>query len=582
MKRYATTLTFIAAVAAIPAAPCIALAEPAASPAFVIPPEAEGRIRGLVDATPEAMLDDRLVLQSAKIEGHEVVLRYGTSLDADTTLAVTLRHPSLKEGAIRPLDAFSVHGVPGPVNVGGLVALVERLRAVKPDGLWKEVAPPVGGAKPAVSSSGQPDAGVDVARRRLADALHAMEIGDLDEAGASLLAIGQDEVQRRALGLDLARAWHRLGRAADAKAAVAAWRADGPPSALDAVRALALSGEETEVTKLTAALTAAPDLACGGAEVARDLASAGQGPVADALLAALDGPKACIEIGRARSERAIDGKHIAEADTLTAALLARFPDDEYTVGQRAQVMMALDRPEDAATLLEKAAWKDPESGLISALLGAYNRVQSEEWQQAKLNELVARAERDGSDHIAAFLAGVLLHYDGQWAASTKALEPLSDVFGEQPRLHIYLGMNAFNLGDRDKAMAHIQTAHGLEAPDPDVYYCRAEIQRWSDPAAALADLNRYLAQTEGSPTSSAGKRHRVETMATMLEACIASKAPVPCVGPWEHPRGHEANAWPEPPPDEGGPSWRYYAGAVGLLLLLFGGFMTLRRRRQTA
>ena len=171
---------------------------------------------------------------------------------------------------------------------------------------------------------------------------------------------------------------------------------------------------------------------------------------------------------------------------------------------------------------------------------------------------------------------MLLHYDGQFAASDAKLEPLLKVFGEQPRLFIYLGMNAFNLGDTEKAYALLEQGEALEAPDPDIYYCRAEVNRFNNPAAAAEDLRRYLAQTRGSPTANPKKRARVETMARTLAACIEAGGPIPCPGPWEHPYGHPANeAPPEPEGTAGIPTWWAWVG-LGVLLLLAGALVSRR------
>ena len=234
-------------------------------------------------------------------------------------------------------------------------------------------------------------------------------------------------------------------------------------------------------------------------------------------------------------------------------------------------------------VLEALAWADPDSGLLSALLGAYNRVPDDAWQVAKREEIVARATAEPDNEVAAFFAGVLLHYGGRFKESDERLEPLLKPLGKQPRLFIYLGMNAFNRDKTDLAMKYLAEAEALEAPDPDVYYCRAEVLRFSDPPAAIEDLDRYLAQTEGSPTSNPKKRLRVETMRSTLAACIERGDPIPCPGPWEHPYGHPANHIPGQTPDTvEGPGPLAYLGVVilGLVVTVVG--LRRKKRRQGA
>ena len=148
-------------------------------------------------------------------------------------------------------------------------------------------------------------------------------------------------------------------------------------------------------------------------------------------------------------------------------------------------------------------------------------------------------------------------------------------------------MNAFNLGDTNEAGRRMDAAGALDAFDPDVYYCRAEILRFTDPPAAAEQLKRYLATTEGSPTANVAKQTRVKRMLELLDRCIGSNAPIPCQGPWEHPRGHEANVDPDVKdsgyidPDSPPNGWRdqlwWVTSLIGAVIL--GSIVAMRRRK---
>ena len=67
--------------------------------------------------------------------------------------------------------------------------------------------------------------------------------------------------------------------------------------------------------------------------------------------------------------------------------------------------------------------------------------------------------RVSDGHVAAFVAGVLFHYDGRLAESNTLLRSLLDTpLNDQARLYIYLGMNAFDLGDAKTGLALVDQA----------------------------------------------------------------------------------------------------------------------------
>ena len=549
------------------AAACLITAPAIATPPkAVIPPTAARPLERALGEKLGAGLD----LQSAAIARDHVVVTFGAGDDGPVGLTVTLRHPSVVEGAVHVGPAFSIHS--DQPSHGSITKLQGRLGDLDVKTFWYTPEPPPAKAEPAHEADA-PDHQQE-AEDALRLALHAGRIDDQDVARSRLDALEKDARLRMAAGLELAEAWYRIGDPArGARAAATFLSTVSFVEPMDAIRGGVLKGQALTVPDLRAALAHAKH-ECKVGALGRSMEAVGRLEDAHVLLGELFDKAGCMEAALERIAWHVAAHDFPAADTLSAALLKRHPESEEAIGRRAQVLLALKRPVEAVELLEPVVWKNPHSGLLSALLGVYNRVPDDEWQDRKRAEIVAKAAADSEDHTAAFYAGVLLHYDGQFAASDVKLKPLLEVFGEQPRLFIYLGMNAFNLGDAPGALALLKRGEALQAPDPDIYYCRAEVNRFSDPSAAAEDLRRYLAQTRGSPTANPKKRERVETMANTLAACIKAGGPVPCPGPWEHPHGHAANApAPDPARPQGMPvMW----GLIVALLLALGAWKFMR------
>ncbi len=134
-----------------------------------------------------------------------------------------------------------------------------------------------------------------------------------------------------------------------------------------------------------------------------------------------------------------------------------------------------------------------------------------------------------------FLLGVVRHYENEFAASNELLIPLEDQLGEEDRLQIYRAMNDFNLGDRSAAMERLEKTATRSDPDPDIYYCLAELLRDEDRPRALESLQRYASASQDDPMSNPSKEARIRRLVSGLEACIEDGS-ASCEGEWEHPR----------------------------------------------
>jgi thioredoxin-like negative regulator of GroEL len=538
---------------------------------FVLGPGLERALQRALEGG--GALEGRWTFGGAELERDRVRVRF-QGPGAGETLSATLVRPA--DGA----RAFDVVELTPASEAAAGAALQARLDAA---GLtpWTEV-----------SEAKAPAGGVDEvtlgARREIDDALRAWHVGDQASARSRLDALRTDARRLGRARAELAEAYWRIGDA-DAGRAQAALARDEAREAQDAagtVRADILAGNDLTAGSVREVLETLEAL-CAAGPVAEAYDAVGARAEGLELLEAAAAAEGCDAAVITLTDWLIDASRFEDALRVSEPLMQR--DDTTDVrARRARALMALGKPREAAEMLEPVAWASTDSGLISSLLGAYNRVPDPAWQKAKREALLARAEADPGDHVARFLAGVLLHYEGQFERSDTMLKPLLPVFGRQPRLFIYLGMNAFNLGRRDEALALIEQAMALEAPDPDVFYCRAEIYRWSDPALALADLDRYLAEERGSATNNERKTERVVRMRALLAECVAQGAPIPCVGPWEHPHGHEANRDPvarAAAAEGAGTStaapawWPWVAGA--LVLAGAGAAWIAARRRRT-
>lgn len=567
MKRVALALVALA----VALSGGVAAADEAAP---VIPVTATGPLR---EALAGPWLGGKLVLASVAIAQDRVRVAFSREAGGEVVAEVELRAAAALEGAAADAGPFSVHAVRG--DVAGLVeAVSERVRGLDASAMWmvpkSEAAPdnPVRAAP--LAEDVDDSAGVALAIR---NALHAMKTEDVEAARAALDGVA--EAAKGNAGPDIAETWYRIGEGARGQAVAKAWISGvADERSVRALRARVLAGDAGGPAQLAQAIAALPaEERCGGAAVAETLARTGKMEEAEALFRALEASAPeCAEVPALEVRWLLEAGRMPEADARSQAAIARFPEDEAVIGLRAQVLLAQDRPVEAVALLEPVAWRNPESGLVSSLQGAYMNVKTPGWIAQKRAELVARHAADPGDYTAAFLAGVIMHYEGRLEESNALLQPLVPILGKQPRLYIYLGMNAFDLGDADAGLAWIQKAFDLEAPDPDVYYCRAEILHHRDPAGALADLEKYLALTEGSPTVPAKKHERVAEMASTLRECIANGGPVPCPGPWEHPRPSGVPLGHAPPMSP----WPWVAGGAAVLALAGAAWALGSRRRR--
>jgi tetratricopeptide (TPR) repeat protein len=211
---------------------------------------------------------------------------------------------------------------------------------------------------------------------------------------------------------------------------------------------------------------------------------------------------------------------------MLAALQAR-PGDVGLSVRLANRLKTTGRAAQARDLLEELVLQGrQEPALLGELLGM---ISGRERARDLLPAYEALWSRHPGLPALAMIVGVLRHYLHQYQTSTQALEQAGPLVQAEPRVAMYLAMNHFRTGGQVEAERYIAVASRAGREDPDVFYCRAVIHARRDPAAALADLRRYMAMTTGRPDVNPDKQVRVSSTMQWLEACLGTPDGSRCV-----------------------------------------------------
>lgn len=255
------------------------------------------------------------------------------------------------------------------------------------------------------------------------------------------------------------------------------------------------------------------------------------------------------------------------------------PDDIAAVSSLANYRKFQGRRDEATQLLEELARKGhAEAGLLGELIGLYTKSGIPE---SSLQYFIEAADKDESNLVASFFAGVLLHYrikgskekrdpstpKGAYARSDKYLHRAEEAFKTEPRLFIYLAMNRYHEGDLTTAAGIINRAVRIGPSDPDVYYCRAMIGMDENPRLALKDFGRYRALTKDAFDKNPGKEKFVLGIIETLESCIEAKVPSQCIEQKE--TVAKAASWGK-------------TALIGVIALAVGFFFVRRRKSGAA
>jgi tetratricopeptide (TPR) repeat protein len=532
---------------------------PISAPAWVLPPSSEAPVASCLQVgTPH--LDGGQF--SASIEATSVEVRLSGAGAAP--FHISLVHPSLAPtGAVVEAGVGVVARSRVSVDANPYYQeLLRRLKSCSSQIPWTAL---VAETSPTEKRNlGPSGVGMDELYSDLDRIHNRIDVGHAEEAVALLGELPEGLTDEASI--EVALAWRLAGKPAEAKGLLSRLTELRPP--LDSY-ALVVGGEREKVAKKLSDATR--ESACELAHVAELEARLGNhdGAIRTAKrIRTLD--PACARAWELEvSERALHGD---------PALALKVGDEAVRLhGQDAGLLSAVasarlqsGRIDEAITLLERIARReDRPRGILRVLLGAM--VRQPERRTRSRARLEARLSSGEADKIDRFLLGVVRHYENEFAASNELLIPLEDELAEEDRLQIYRAMNDFNLGNRGAAMARLEKTVERSDPDPDIYYCLAELLRDEDRPRALESLQRYASASQDDPMSNPSKEARIRRLVAGLEVCIEEDS-ASCEGEWEHPRLRFATE------EEDQRRRVWYVGIA--VVLFFGSLVIVRRRRS--
>ncbi|MGB0591664.1 MAG: hypothetical protein ACPGU1_18465 [Myxococcota bacterium] len=554
MKPILTTLTTLSS---------LILLGSVAHGAWILPPEAASAVSRAVDV--QATPDRAGLLRSATLDGStiRVEARRGETI----IMAVTLVHPSTA-----PEGAYTAAGValteaPGPIDAKALATLKRTLKRAPGPVPWREIADEEPGIAPSALAE---------MTATLRQAQYLSAAGDHDDARAELGKLPATLPPH--VAVRVAVLWTQLDAP---KAATVALSGLGSGATVHDAAAKAIQGTPIDAKALISSLSAAD--ACRFTELA-------------AALVALKRPKEAREVAELVLTRApecqaawesalhrrLEARDFKAGLTLATAAMDKFELSQATDGLLSTIAsahVAVESYVKAAELLEFVARRTPtDESVVRVLLSAMLR--DADVRAAHTERLEAQHAAAPDDIISTFLLGIIYHYANRFDESTALLAPLEPVLGHQGRLHIYLAMNDFNIGKVQPALERLDKAALRHDPDPDVFYCRAEILRDTRRKQARDDLARYESMSRGSHMSNPEKNARVGQMIKDLDGCLVAN-PAVCESLWEHPRLRKSKAAtqdskPRDDVDDDTPWWSRILAGVALLLAVAGAIRVAR------
>jgi tetratricopeptide (TPR) repeat protein len=526
---------------------------------WVLPPTAEPVVRAFVSSLGPHLAGHSL---GARIDGGTVQL-VARDKEGKVKLAVGLVHPSAAPAGATTLGGVALVDAPGPVDPALRMALVQRLEGHPLVLPWLR------------AGAGRPDPAVRLAQDEAAQATlerarYLRAIGDA--AAARALLEGLPNGLSAGLWIEVALLWRQLGDG-DASRRVAG-RVECTLPDHDAAVAI-LRDQPLDAAGQVGGLSEAN--ACRYASVARLLADLERYEQALAVIDAIRSRAPdCARAWEVALHIRLDQRQKPAALLLARAVVEKFSDDDALLQLAATALSSSEAYREAAPILEDVARRNPEqSGVIRVLLSTVLR--NPEFRAEKALEYDRIHRENPDDRLATFLLGVVKHYANDFEASSALLRQVAEPLDHLGRLHIYLAMNDFNLGRVEAALERLDRAAERPVPDPDIFYCRAEILRDRDRDRAIGDLRRYMAPTGVNVLANPEKERRVKDLIALLEAC-QKDGRASCEGPWEHPRFRHhtesevvgESTWIPPK------GWLAFAAAM-----LVGGLIVWRRRRAS-
>lgn len=526
---------------------------------WVLSPTSEGHVAACLKVS-EPLAGGRQFSAAIEATSVEVTL----SKTSATDFRVSLVHPSLApaESAVFAGVAVVPRGPAAMETSSAYRELLARMKGCKKEIPWTALATPkADDSEPPARAKG---VGMDEVYADLDRIHNRITVGHASEALALLKSLPEDLSDEAAI--EVALAWRLAGEPGQAKRILASLQELRPP--LDAY-ALVVGGAKEKVAEVLSSAT--EKRACELSHIAELQARLGEHKAAIETaerIRRLD--STCTRAWELEvSQRALHGDPAVALQAGDEAARLH-PQDSGLLSAVAAARLQSGQVDEAIELLERVARHQPRpKGILRVLLGAM--VRSPERRTRTRARLEGRLQGGEADQIDRFLLGVVRHYENEFEASNELLVPLEEELGAEDRLQIYRAMNDFNLGDRPAAMARLEAAAQRPDPDPDIYYCLAELLRDEDRPRALESLGRYASASQHDPMSNPSKEARIRRLVSELEACIEDGR-ASCEGEWEHPRLRFAT-------EEADQRRRVAFIIVGLLTGLMG-MVILRRRSE--
>ena len=539
---------------------------------WIIPPGQEAKIRRALE--PKGA-EAGWALQEALVDRDRVRVRFGPKRQGETTLSVSLLHPSQASEGSPGSKHMVVVDVPGPAPADGVAMLAERVKAAGSLlAVWQYIEP-----EPELPQHQRPEPerpAAEVAAEAAAVGATMARVREAFSRGNEaevLTLLGTLDVAKIADGgvrLEMALTYARLDQE-QALIAISRTFPEDPALGEQALFGPALRAELPDAEALFAEKS--DEEICLFYRIGDILSQIGRtGPATELLDAILTRVPGCARAAETLGLMYIDHRQGDRAIEVLRDHHRTNPSDMRLTLALSHAYRMTGELEEAIRLFHTTAEAlafDEDNQYLGQLLALYLTSSTVEQWVDHWREVLTW----NPDHVTGrFLLGACLHYLDEFEASNVHLEKLVGVIDHEPRIYVYQAMNHFNLGDRDKARAFLEQGIALKKVDPDVYYCRAEITRDTERDLAISDLERYLTLTARSQYENPKKRRRVEVMRDALVRCKAEGTPV-CEAPWEHPRSKLVGFFR-----------RHEASLFGLGALLLLGLMgaAIRRRRTRA
>jgi tetratricopeptide (TPR) repeat protein len=373
-----------------------------------------------------------------------------------------------------------------------------------------------------------PSASIEEAEKVLHRARDRAAVGDAEGTEKAIEDM-PEAGRQRADYVIRAGAWlDRVGARAEARkqwsrAVELAGRDASGAGRLHEVAALLRLGREDDAEAKLDAVQKGEDsyraFACHFISVAQAMSASGQPLKAVKLLSAV---RAARPDARSVHDALVGAAFDSRDDEAIASSLktarARFPKDVAFAVRQANHIKTRGERDEARSLLEELLLQGETSPyLLGELLGL---VSGGDRAKEHLPRYVKMMEAHPGLPTLPMFVGVMNHYLGNFAESTKHLESAGELIESEPRVAMYLAMNYFRLGNHEKSERLIEIAARAGTPDPDVFYCHAIINVRNDPAGSVRDLERYMALTGGRPDVNESKQKRVRQTMDLLKGCV--------------------------------------------------------------